>query len=265
MRRPRLFDILKNKRYELTDDDFEATAEPNPFSGRRKGMDSVVRDRGPSQGLDKTARAKKGPNSGVSGSQFDDMVRDVTDLDPYIQDTPRSSYGDTFMDPRQFKDDDDDLYLSPNDRSYRRNEFNQERDIEDLDFDAEWDFMRSLEDDDEFVDEDDEPFDDEELDDEQMEDEPFDEPEEESRYEGVVRPVKGAYLVSKKQQPDDTYTEVWVYNTGKDYKSEANIRKAILAGTDIDPLKNFSEDGSQECVIDSLGNIQYITLTGLPD
>jgi|AntRauTorcE11897_2_1112592.scaffolds.fasta_scaffold00078_95 hypothetical protein len=265
MRRPRLFDLLKNKRFELSDDEFESNAEPNPFTARRNGMDTVVRQRGPSQGLDKTARTKTGSNSGVSGSTFDKIVRDVEDLDPYTHDIPRGSHsdGDTFLDPRQFDDDDDDLYLSTNDRSYRKREFNQEDDIDDIDGDADWEFMRSLGEDD------DDMFDDE--DDDEMSD--LDDGEEidpdsgagSSRYDGVVRAVKGAYLVSKKQQPDDTYTEVWVYNTGKDYKSEAEIRKSILAGTDIDPTKNFSEDGDQEAVIDSIGNVQYITVTGLPD
>lgn len=265
MRRPRLFDLLKNKRFELTDDEFEANAEPNPFA-RRNGLEDMVRQRGPSQGLDKTARAKRG-SDGVSGSNFDRIVRDVKDRNPYDTNTSKDSYGDFYLDPDEFTDDEDDLYLSPNDRTYRQNEFNQDSDYDDFDADPDWAFMRDLNKDefgDDEVEEDDEM---DALDDEDFDDEDFDEDEEAepSRYEGIVRAVKGAYLVSKKQQPDDTYTEIWVYNTGKDYKSEAEVRKSILAGTDIDPTKNFSEDGSQEAVIDSVGNVQYITLTGMPD
>jgi hypothetical protein len=101
---------------------------------------------------------------------------------------------------------------------------------------------------------------------EQPELDPDEEPEEEpSEFEGVVRSVKGAVLVSKKQQPDETYTEVWMYNAGKKYKHEANIRRSVLSGTDIDPSRNFSEDGSQEATIVTLGNIQYMTLSGIPD
>jgi len=106
-------------------------------------------------------------------------------------------------------------------------------------------------------------FDDEDMD--AVEDDEYEEDEESTRYDGVVRAVKGAYLVSKKQQPDETFTEVWMYNTGKKYEVEANIRKSILAGTDIDPMSNYSEDKSQEAVLRSVGNVQYLTLVGLPD
>ena len=89
--------------------------------------------------------------------------------------------------------------------------------------------------------------------------------EEAPRYDGIVRAIKGTYLVSKKEQPDETYTEVWVYNVGDEFEDEANIRKSILSATDIDPTKNFSEDGSQEAVMKTVGNVQFLTLSGLPD
>jgi len=85
------------------------------------------------------------------------------------------------------------------------------------------------------------------------------------QYDGIVRSVKGAYLVSRKQQPDQTFTEVWIYNTDRKYENEANTRKAILAGTDIDPKTSVSEDKSQKAIYKSIGNVQFLTIVGLPN
>lgn len=258
MRNRRLFDILKNKRFKVIVNNPDEI-EPNPFSDN-EDMASFVRNR---RGLDKVSRSITGSNSGVSGSRYDNMVRDIDDLEVY--NTPVIYTPGGVTDMRFPKDS---LYLSFTEPSYERNEFNSEDDIDDFDADPAWEFMKSLDDEDEDFDEDqdfDEDFDeeDEENEEEYGHDEE-DEPEE-KRLEGIVRFVKGAYLMSKKRQPDETYTEVWLYNTGKNYKDEAEIRKAILAGTDIDPTKNFSEDGSQEAVIDTVGNAQFLTLFGLPD
>lgn len=261
MKKLRFFDLLKSKKFELTEREFKATAEPNPFMGkprRRKGMDAYVRDGDHRRGLDKVSRSYTGSDSGVNGSRYDNMVRDIDDLE-----------ADFFDNLPDFDKEDDNLYLKPVDRSYRRNEFNHEDDIDDLDAEAGWKFMRQL----------DADLDDEEYgadigdimggeksqdnagdNDDEMENEP-----KSTQYDGIIRSVKGAYLVSKKQQPDETFTEVWIYNVGDKYDEEANIRKNILSGTDIDPTKNFSEDGSQEAVIKSMGNIQYLTVVGLPD
>jgi hypothetical protein len=178
--------------------------------------------------------------------------------------------------------DEDDFHLGYNDRSYRRNEFNDEDDIDDIDADAGWAFMRDLDDefdDDEFDADDDDYINDvsdimnagdddaggesEEGDDEFDGDEESDDSD--KNYAGNIRAIKGAYLVRKVEEPDETYTEVWMYSVGKRYADEANIRKNILAGTDIDPTKNFSEDGTQESVITTIGNVQYLAITGLPN
>lgn len=272
--------------------EFVGRAEVNPFRKKSSDLASMVRN---DPSLDKVSRTNVGQHSGVYGSRYDDIVR----------------YADDTDDTDAFDDYDDIEYIDTTDPNYKRNEFNDELDILDIDMDAGVEFMAALrastiddedfddfddiEDDDseqvkvfaeyepdeEFDDEDDEEFPEDEFDrllnsgqDDAgvgMEDEPQsdDEPEEleepASKYEGIVRAVKGAYLVSKKQQPDETYTEVWMYNVGKKFDDEANIRKSILSYTDIDPARNFSEDGSQEAVLTTVGNVQFLTVTGLPD
>lgn len=87
--------------------------------------------------------------------------------------------------------------------------------------------------------------------------------DEDSDFQGIIRTVKGAYLVYKRQQPDDTYEELWIYNVGKDMKRESMIRRAILSGTDINPTTQESENGEQQLETTSIGNIQYLLITGL--
>jgi hypothetical protein len=66
------------------------------------------------------------------------------------------------------------------------------------------------------------------------------------------------------QNQDGTYNELWIYTVGKDVKSEFAIRRAILSGTDIDPNKQESDDGSQRANTSTVGNVQFIQITGLP-
>lgn len=86
---------------------------------------------------------------------------------------------------------------------------------------------------------------------------------EQSNYQGMIRTVRGAYLVFKRKQSNDTYEEVWMYNIGKNLKEETNIRKAILAGTDVDPNTHMSNNGEQKARTWTVGNVQFLTLTGL--
>jgi hypothetical protein len=278
MKKTRLFEFMKNKRFELTDAEFEASAEPNPFVKSRKtvvvdtddGMSGYVRRRGDNQGLDKVSRAHTGQHSGVNSSKYDDLVRRISDLDDMISAELDMQADLDYDEKYRTHKDEEDYYLNTKDRSYRKNEFNDDEDVNDIDADAGWAFMRQL------SDEDDMGFESDDMDmevefpdgmDADSDGEEFDDLEgpDESPYEGMVRAIKGAYLVSKKKQPDETFTEVWMYNVGKKNDDEANIRKSILSGTDIDPTKNFSEDGSQEAVIKSVGNVQFLTLVGLPD
>jgi hypothetical protein len=318
MKPTRFFELLRSRRFELTDNKFNPNAESNPFIGKKgkmamlvnlsdddddEGMDDFVRNRGARQGLDRVSRAHTGPHSGVMASRYDNMVRDIDDLDydekEHYRNPATRNFADDYL--QDFEDDEDDLYKSTKDHSYERNEFNDEEDIDDFDADAGWKFMRQLNAEAGEMDTDDDNFkinygndemgeintvngfnpkkgdDVDKMGEEEMEQEEMgqdamnpdehdpEEEKEKSKFEGIVRSIKGANLVSKKQQADETFTEVWIYNVGKKFSDEAGIRKGILSGTDIDPTKNFSEDGAQEAVISSIGNVQYLTLTGIPD
>lgn len=81
---------------------------------------------------------------------------------------------------------------------------------------------------------------------------------------GVIRTVPGAHLVYKRQQEDGTFEELWLYKIGDDFNQAINIRKDILAGTDIPPNKTKSEDGSQKYTITTMGDGQIVSVTGLP-
>lgn len=84
-------------------------------------------------------------------------------------------------------------------------------------------------------------------------------------FQGEIRTVTGANLVYKRQDDGGTYEELWIYNVGDDVKAEVQIRRAILAGTDILPSNRESEDGSQQADTYTVGNIQFLKLTGLPN
>lgn len=90
------------------------------------------------------------------------------------------------------------------------------------------------------------------------------ETEEDPDKQGMIRTVRGAYLVYKRVTANNNYEELWVYNT-TNIKSQTKIKNDILAGTDIDPVKLISQDGSQRAITWSRGNVQFITLTGLPN
>lgn len=80
---------------------------------------------------------------------------------------------------------------------------------------------------------------------------------------GLIRKVEGAHLVYKRAREDGTYSELWAYKVDSVKKSVA-IRNAILAGTDIERNKSSSEDGSQEYKTWSAGNLEMVSITGLP-
>lgn len=82
---------------------------------------------------------------------------------------------------------------------------------------------------------------------------------------GVIRTVDGAHLIYKRQTEDGSFEELWIYNTGNSINSELDIRRDILAGTDIPPQATQSEDGSQYYTISTLGNAQYVNVKGLPN
>lgn len=91
------------------------------------------------------------------------------------------------------------------------------------------------------------------------------EEENEENFQGIIRTVKGANLVYKRKDSDGDFTELWIYNIGKDMKHSNDVKRAIVAGTDIDPSRMESEDGTQKMDLYSIGNVQYLELSGLPN
>lgn len=82
--------------------------------------------------------------------------------------------------------------------------------------------------------------------------------------QGLIRTVKGAHLVYKRDTEDGTFEELWVYNI-TDMRKELDVKKAILAGTDIPTNKMHSPDGSQTYEIWAAGNAEVILIKGLPN
>lgn len=289
-----LSETSKMEKGEL--DSFYERAESNPFDSRKRTSHKFVRN----------------------VDDLGDYVRTVGDLDNRVRDLSdleHDDYNAVDWEIEQMPNDDDDnlTYIAPHRmRHYKRNEYNQDSDIEDIDmypgekfmmalaakdevegdfegdfegdelmdgypFDSDYDdevddedelskdefdnLLNSDDEDptDEFSDDDEDPESDDEFSDLDPEEDDGD-----SKFQGIIRSVKGAYLVSKRQQPDETYTEVWMYNVGEKYDDDANIRSAILSGTDIDPTKGYSEDNSQEAHMTTLGNVQYLTVSGVP-
>lgn len=110
------------------------------------------------------------------------------------------------------------------------------------------------------------PPDEDEFDVEASEEDEFgeDESEEDSDFQGIIRTVPGACLVYKRRDEKNTYEELWVYNVGgRDIQPEIKIRNTILAGTDINPKTQRSEDGQQTCETITTGNVQFLQLKGL--
>lgn len=89
--------------------------------------------------------------------------------------------------------------------------------------------------------------------------------EEDPNFQGNIRTVAGADLVYKRKVEDGNYEELWIYNVGTDIKKETQIRRAILAGTDIVPSQRESEDGTQRSETFTVGNVQYLKISGLPN
>ena len=84
-------------------------------------------------------------------------------------------------------------------------------------------------------------------------------------YQGVIRTIPNSHLVSKRQQEDGTFIELWQYNIGDDFKKELKQRRAILAGTDIPINKMRSPDSSQTYELWTIGNGQLLKIQGLPN
>jgi hypothetical protein len=83
-------------------------------------------------------------------------------------------------------------------------------------------------------------------------------------HQGLIRAVKNAHLVYKRDTEDGTFEELWIYNVSN-MRDELDAKKAILAGTDIPTNKMQSPDGSQTYEIWSAGNAEMILIKGLPN
>lgn len=100
---------------------------------------------------------------------------------------------------------------------------------------------------------------------------PFDEEggeeeQEDPNFQGTIRTVVGACLIYKRRESGNTFEELWVYSTdSRNIKVENDIRNSILAGTDIDPQTQRSPEGDQNVSTESVGNVQFLHITGLPN
>ncbi|PPD53435.1 MAG: hypothetical protein CTY12_04965 [Methylotenera sp.] len=83
--------------------------------------------------------------------------------------------------------------------------------------------------------------------------------------QGVVRNVKGAHLVYKRQGENGTYEELWIYNHGNNLTDSIQIRRGIISGTDIPINKTASPDGKQSFSVWTVGNAEMVQITGLPN
>jgi len=82
--------------------------------------------------------------------------------------------------------------------------------------------------------------------------------------QGVIRVIKNAHMIYKRQNEEGTFDELWIYNIQNKMQDELEIRRDILAGTDIPPRRQSSEDGKQSYRLTTIGNAQYLEITGLP-
>lgn len=80
--------------------------------------------------------------------------------------------------------------------------------------------------------------------------------------QGLIRTIPGAHLVYKRQSSDGNFEELWLYNVNE-LQKELDIRKAILAGTDIPTNKTESPDGKQTYELWSAGNAEIMCIKGL--
>lgn len=96
----------------------------------------------------------------------------------------------------------------------------------------------------------------------------FDDKEDKSDIDrqGNVKYVQDAHLVTRHQVEDGTYEELWIFNNDRNnHRRSDKIISDIIKDTDIPENEISSEDGSQNYIIWSVGNIQMVKVTGLPE
>lgn len=97
-----------------------------------------------------------------------------------------------------------------------------------------------------------------------IDNQPDEETEDDPNRAGLIRFVKKAHLVYKRQSQDGSYEELWIYHIDK-LDSGTKTARAILAGTDIDLTTHQSADGTQSCEMWTVGNAQMLNILGLPN
>lgn len=89
--------------------------------------------------------------------------------------------------------------------------------------------------------------------------------EEDLNRQGLIRDIENAYLVYKRKDEDGSFSELWAFKVGDDFRNELKIQNSILSGTDIEDDENVSENNTQQYEIWAVGNLQMIYITGLPN
>jgi hypothetical protein len=82
--------------------------------------------------------------------------------------------------------------------------------------------------------------------------------------QGILRAIDNAHLIYKRENAEGTFDELWIYSVDSSMENELNIRRNILAGTDIPPKKSKSDDGNQSYTLTTMGNAQILNILNLP-
>lgn len=83
--------------------------------------------------------------------------------------------------------------------------------------------------------------------------------------QGTIRTIPNAHLIYKRSAPNGTFSEMWMYKAGHNYRDENKVRSAILDGTDIDQRLGASTDGEQTYEIWTCNDRQIMKISGLPN
>lgn len=198
-------------------------------------MSSILGD--PDQLVNLIAKAlQKLIGGGLSSSSNDDTAATGTDNIDNMDDSDRLSYDDL--------PDEDDLFGDPDGdpRAPRNGGLGSLSSEEDGKLSSEEDFQGNMTDD---------------------SGAPTSSGEDDPDRQGDIRNIKGARLSFKRQQPDGTFSEMWIYNVGEGLHDTLAIKRAILAGTDIPENQFESDDGKQRYQIATLGNAQVLKIEGI--
>lgn len=82
--------------------------------------------------------------------------------------------------------------------------------------------------------------------------------------QGMIRTVKNAHLIYKRENDTNRYDELWQYKSKENgIYHDIDIKNDILAGTDI-PLNSLtSDDGEQRYELWNSGNIIFLKIYNL--